>query len=62
MDKATLIGFLVGFISIIISILLGGPLTTFWDLPSVFIVAGGTMASLMINFSMKEVTSVMKVV
>lgn len=62
MDKATLIGFLVGFISIIISILLGGPLTTFWDLPSVFIVGGGTMASLMINFSMKEVTSVMKVV
>lgn len=62
MDKATLIGFLVGALSLIISILLGGPLTTFWDLPSVFVVVGGTIASLMINFSMKEVMSVLKVI
>ncbi|PID29272.1 MAG: motility protein A [Candidatus Cloacimonadota bacterium] len=58
MDKATLIGFMVGITSIIISILLGGSLLGFVDFPSIFIVFGGTVAALLINFPMNEVTSI----
>jgi chemotaxis protein MotA len=57
MDKATLIGIIVGVTSIIISILLGGSLLGFVDFPSLFVVFGGTTAALLINFPMNEVTT-----
>lgn len=41
MDKSTVLGFFGGFLLVSIGILLGGPLTAFWDLPSVCIVFGG---------------------
>ncbi|MBN1969558.1 MAG: MotA/TolQ/ExbB proton channel family protein [Candidatus Delongbacteria bacterium] len=60
MDKATLIGLIVGITSIIISILLGGSLMGFVDFPSIFIVFGGTTSALLINYPMGEVVSLTK--
>lgn len=46
---------------ILYGILLGSPLLTFYDLPSVMIVGGGAIGSTLINFTLGEVFSIMKV-
>jgi len=61
MDKATVIGFVVAISCIIISILLGGSLIAFFDVPSLFIVFGGTIACLLTSFPMGDVTGLIKV-
>lgn len=50
MDLATLIGLVGGFGVIIGAILTGGSLTTFIDVPSVIIVVGGTVCSVLMQF------------
>ena len=52
MGLANIVGLLVGWFLIIGSILLGGldKLRVFWDLPSVFIVLGGTVASMLVAY------------
>jgi chemotaxis protein MotA len=62
MDIATLVGIVVGIALISYAILLGGNFGLFIDLPSVMIVFGGTAAATLINFPLKQVLSVMKVV
>lgn len=61
MDIATIIGVILGITLIIISILLEGSLLTFWSFSSVMIVVGGTLASTLINYPLKQVLGVIKV-
>lgn len=50
MDIATIIGLVLAFGLIVWSILLGGSISGFLDMPSVAVVVGGTMGALLINF------------
>ncbi|MBI2060205.1 MAG: MotA/TolQ/ExbB proton channel family protein [Nitrospirae bacterium] len=61
MDIATLLGAAAGAGMILFGILLGSPLSTFYDLPSVFITLGGATGSTLINFTVGEVVGIMKV-
>lgn len=57
MDIATLIGIVAAFGLIVWSILLGGSLSGFIDMPSVAVVIGGTMGALLINFPLAKFLS-----
>ncbi|HOG76622.1 MAG TPA: hypothetical protein PLQ47_10420 [Candidatus Marinimicrobia bacterium] len=58
MDIATIFGIIAGTVLIIMGISgLTSDFKIFWDLSSVFIVVGGSFASTMISFSVKEVFS-----
>lgn len=54
-DLATLFGLGAGFALIATAIALGGSLDAFFDLPSVLIVVGGTLAVTAISYSTEEV-------
>ncbi len=62
MDIATLVGVVVGIGLISFAILLGGDFGLFINIPSIMVVFGGTLAATLINFPLKQVLSVMKVV
>jgi chemotaxis protein MotA len=62
MDIATILGILVGVVSIGWTILDGGDPQAFVDIPSVAVVFGGGMASVLISYRMSEVINVLKVV
>ncbi len=55
MDIGTIIGLIGGVILIVIAILLGGSLSAFVDVPSVFIVFGGATAATFIRFTLPDV-------
>jgi len=61
MDLATLIGIILAFGLIIGSIMIGGPITAFIDIPSVLIVVGGTLATTLIMERMENVKGAIKV-
>ncbi|MEN8906788.1 MAG: MotA/TolQ/ExbB proton channel family protein [Clostridiales bacterium] len=62
MDLATIVGIVLGIICIILSILLGGgSIVAFIDYPSIMVVFGGTIASLLISFRIHEIKPIMKV-
>ncbi len=61
MDLSSIIGVVSGLGFIAVTILLGSSLMLFWNLPSVMIVVGGTMASTMIAFPLSDFLSVFKV-
>lgn len=61
MDITTLIGILVAFGLVIISILMGGDGTWFVNYPSIMIVLGGTMGATLLSYPLSEVLSVFKV-
>ncbi|MGB3932329.1 MAG: motility protein A [bacterium] len=61
MDFATIIGIVVGMALIFGAIVSTGSLKTFWDVPSLMITIGGTMAATLINYPMSQIISVMKV-
>ena len=54
MDIATLIGLVLALVSVIFSITMAAPLSAFIDIPSLCIVLGGTVASGLISFDMKD--------
>ncbi len=62
MDILSLLGYILGVVFILISIMLGDDglvvkqLEGFYDLPSIMIVVGGTLASLMISYPLKNFT------
>lgn len=60
MDFATLIGILSGLALIIGAIFLGGGVDTFINIPGIMIVFGGTIASTLTTFQMKDVLSAFK--
>ncbi len=55
MDLATIIGFITGAIFIAMAIVLGGSALVFINVPSLLIVAGGTVAVTFIKFKMEDV-------
>ncbi len=61
MDKGTLIGIGAGLGLVIVSMLMGGGIAAFFDIPSLLIVLGGTFAATLVNFPMGDVIGVMKV-
>ena len=61
MDLASIIGVVSGVGFVCITILLGSGLGLFWNLPSVMIVVGGTIASTMIAFPLADILSIVKV-
>lgn len=63
MDIATIIGLILGMILVVGSILIGGGgLGPFFNVPSIMIVIGGSIAALLINFPLKKVVGVFGVV
>lgn len=62
MDITTLAGLGSGFVFIIISILLAGRLSLFFDLPSVVIVFGGVTAALLISYPLKKFLTGLKTI
>ena len=61
LDFATIAGIVTGFGLIIITISLGGELVTFANLPSVFVVIGGSLAATLVAFPMSQIVSAIKV-
>lgn len=61
MDFATALGLFSGLFLLVWAIKLGGSIGTFWNLPSVMIVVGGTLASTLINYPLPKVIGVAKV-
>jgi chemotaxis protein MotA len=59
MDLVTILGLLMGLGLMVFAIFLEGDIRMYWSLSSLLIVFGGTFASVMVNFSMKEVLSVL---
>ncbi|MEZ6130560.1 MAG: MotA/TolQ/ExbB proton channel family protein [Planctomycetaceae bacterium] len=62
MDIATIIGLLLGTGLVIGSILIGGSLVPFINVPSMMITIGGSFAALLINFPLKTVLGTFRVV
>ena len=61
MDLATIIGIIAGFGLVIVAIATGEGTSFFLSIQSVEIVFGGTLGATLINFPMKDLFSVMKV-
>jgi chemotaxis protein MotA len=55
MDIATVIGLVSGTVLILVSILLGGDIGTFVNVPSLMVVVGGTIAVTLIRFKIADV-------
>ena len=64
MGLANIIGLVLGWFLILGAIALGGieKLMTFWDLPSVFIVLGGTIASMLVAYPLAPILGLHKYV
>lgn len=62
MDIATVIGLVFGFAVVFGSILLGGPISTFIDIPSIIIVVGGMLCSVMIHFSLPQFLTIFTII
>lgn len=61
MDVTTFLGIVAGAVLVGAAIFMGGALRTFYDLPSVFITIGGTIASTLVNFPFSEIRSVLRI-
>ena len=61
MDIATLIGIMVSFGLVIVSIMVGGDGSWFVNAPSLMIVCGGTMGATLLAYPLKDVLSVFNV-
>ena len=61
MDLATVLGLVVGTILIIVAILLGGSLGLFIDAISIVLVVGGGSMAVVIRYSLKDITSAVKI-
>jgi chemotaxis protein MotA len=62
MDLATVAGVVSAFGLVFAAIAMGGGMESFIDIPSVLIVVGGTIGATLINFPLKSVLGVVKVV
>ena len=61
MDLGTIIGLILGFVMILMSILTsGGGLGSYIDIPSIFMVIGGSFAALMVASPLSRVLGIMK--
>ena len=62
MDIATVLGVISAFGLVLVAIFMGGGLGLFINIPALMIVVGGTLGTTMINYPLKEVIGVLKVV
>lgn len=62
MDIATIIGMIFGFGVIIGAILLGGGAATFFHVPSLCIVVGGMLCSVLIHFSLPQFLAIFAII
>lgn len=62
MDISTIIGIISGLIFMIMSILLSGRLVLFFNLPSMMIVFGGVLASLLVSYPLSRFMSSLKTI
>lgn len=62
MELTSIIGFALGFVAIIVSILLGGSISGFFDAKSIFIVFGGTLAATIVSYSPKTLKQIPAIV
>ncbi|NLK20766.1 MAG: motility protein A [Epulopiscium sp.] len=62
MDISTIIGLISGVVFVVVSILLGGRLNLFFDLPSVMITIGGTFASVLISYPLNKFINSLKTI
>ncbi|MEN6308694.1 MAG: flagellar motor protein PomA, partial [Anaerohalosphaeraceae bacterium] len=62
MDIGTILGLVVGLGLIAYSIMLGCSLMVFYDLPSVLIVIGGMLCSVIIHFSLPQFLGIFSVI
>ena len=60
-DIATIFGIIVGLVFIIGGILADGSIMDFWDLASILIVLGGTVASTLVAYPLKNVLEAVKI-
>jgi len=61
MDISTVGGLVLGFVLIIVSIMMGGSLGAFIDIPSVMIVFGGVAATICIRYTFAEIFNTINV-
>lgn len=54
MDLATIGGLVAGVVFLVVSILLGGSLSTFWNAPSVMITIGGAFSATLITYPLEK--------
>ena len=62
MDIATIIGILAGFGVVVGAIVLGGGATSFLHIPSILIVVGGMLCTVLIHFSLGQFLSIFGIV
>jgi chemotaxis protein MotA len=62
MDIATIVGIVSGIGLILAALQMSGGVGGFFDIPSLMIVIGGTIAATLINFPLKHIFSVIKVI
>ncbi|HUW61489.1 MAG TPA: MotA/TolQ/ExbB proton channel family protein [Candidatus Bathyarchaeia archaeon] len=62
MDIATVVGLISGVGLVVVSILMGGDASIFWNAPSAVLVLGGTLAVTLLNYPLGDVLSVMATV
>lgn len=62
MDIATVIGLILGFLVVIVTIAMGGGATAFIDVPSMCVVLGGTICSVMIHFSLPQFLTIFAII
>ena len=62
MDIATILGVISAFGLVCIAIFMGGGLQLFVNIPALMIVVGGTLGATMINYPLRDVFGVLKVV
>lgn len=58
--SSTIVGLVAGIVCIVVGMLLAGPLSSYWDLTSVFIVIGGTFSSLIMSFPFSQIGDTIK--
>ncbi len=61
MDKGTIIGIVSGLGLTAVSMLMGGGIGPFIDIPSLVMVVGGTIAATLVNFKFEDVMGLGKV-
>lgn len=61
MDLATLLGIAIGMVLIVVSIMLGGELGAFINIPSIVVVFGGTIAATLVKFPLSDCIAALKV-
>jgi chemotaxis protein MotA len=62
LDLATILGIVVGLAFVIFGIIVDGDLLSFYDLASILIVGGGTIAGTFVAYPMHQVLDAMKIV